>query len=90
MALLGIGCCLVCYGLFKFFGIFGDRTLRVGQYLQGMDFILDTEAVSRGKLGVVRPLFAGRNMNPTDVHFQLLACKNNVHPNMSVIENQTY
>lgn len=55
-----------------------------------MDFILDTEAVSRGKLGVVRPLFAGRNMNPTDVHFQLLACKNNVHPNMSVIENQTY
>lgn len=55
-----------------------------------MDFVLDAETAYRGKLGVVRPLFSGRHMNPTDVHFQLLACKNDVHPNVSIIENQTY
>ena len=69
MALFGIGCSLVCWGLFKLFGMFGDKTLRVRQYLQGMDFVLDADTAYRGKLGVVRPSFAGGNINPADVHF---------------------
>lgn len=55
-----------------------------------MDFVLDAGMAYRGKLGVVRPSFTGRNINPADAHFQLLACKNNVHVNMSIVENQTY
>ena len=87
MALLGIGCSIVCWGLFRLFAAFGDRTLHVGQYLQGIDFILDAGEAARGKLGVVRPSFVGRNITPTNVHYQLLACKNSVQTKMSIVEN---